>query len=104
VIDTDVAKVTEAEAIEEGRRVKAFLEDPAVKKVLVSLEKRYFAAFKSAATPEEREALHARVIALDDLFHSCLGTVNNGTVAQRARDQRAVAEERDTSQRNRRGR
>lgn len=78
----------EQRQIDAARRVKAFLDDEAVREAFVMLEKRYFAEFKRAATPAEREQLHARVRALDDLFASVLGIVDAGKLAQHAREQR----------------
>lgn len=65
-----------------GRRVEAFLKDDAVKGAFIDLEKRYFTAFKSSKSVEEREALHARVSALTDLFESVLGIKDSGKMAQ----------------------
>jgi len=90
----------EAKAIEVGQRVKAFLEDPDIKRRWIELEKRYFGEFKKAKTPAEREALHARCLALDEVFSALTGLEDDGKLAQAARDQRVQAEERAAARRN----
>lgn len=93
--------MTEQEQIDAGKRVQSFLADDAVKGALVKLEKRYIADFKASKSPEEREAIHARVTALDDLFTSVLGIVDNGTLAQHARAAREAEESRKRTPRSR---
>jgi hypothetical protein len=94
----------ETKEIEAGRRVTAFLEDEAVKGALIALEQRYFADFKVAKTPQDREALHARCVALEELFASCLGIKDRGTLAEHTRTQRTAIEEREAARRNPRNR
>lgn len=81
-------------ASDAGQRVAAFLNDEAVKGAFVALEKKYVAEFKNSTAPAEREALHAKFSALQDLFTSMLGLVDSGKVAvhqlaQNARTQEA---------------
>lgn len=93
--------MSETKRIEDGRRLKAFLEDEAVKGAFIELEKRYFAEFKDAKTPHDREALHARCRALADLFETVLGTVNSGKIEEHYREQRQLN---DTAKRTPRSR
>jgi hypothetical protein len=89
----------EGKLIDAGRRIKAFLEDDAVKQAWIDLEKRYFNEFKAATSPEVREAIHARALALDDLFTTVLGTVNSAKLAQHQRDVREAADAREAARR-----
>lgn len=61
-----------------GEQIKAFLENVTVKAVLQGLELSYFQAFKAAGTPAEREQIHARASAFDDLRDSLLAVVSSG--------------------------
>lgn len=80
--DDDVTKAHQDS--DAANRVAAFLKDDAVKGAFLALEKRYIREFKDSTTPVEREAVHARMTALDNLFTSVLGLVESGKVAQRA--------------------
>lgn len=86
--------MTDEQQVAAGKRVEAFLADEAVKNALIELEKRYFADFKRAKTAEERETLHARVRALEDLFETVLGIKESGKLAQHTIEQREKTEAR----------
>lgn len=78
--------MTEQQQVEAGKRIEAFLADDAIKAALVDLEKRYVSEFKDSKTPAEREAIHAKMVALQDLFASALGTVTSGKFSQHKLD------------------
>lgn len=92
----------EQAVIDAGKRVQAFLDDEAVREAKARLEAAYFADFRRATTAEAREALHARTVALDDLFTTALGTVvESGKMAQHSRNVREAVESRSRTPRGR---
>lgn len=79
---------SEEKRIAEGARVEAFLRDDAVQNALKRLHERYYRDFKSAATPDAREAVWAQAKALDDLCTELAATVDSGTRASVERQRR----------------
>jgi hypothetical protein len=61
-----------------GQQIKGFLENETVQAVFKSLELSYFEAWKRATDPAEREQLHARASAFDDLRDSFKAVVASG--------------------------
>lgn len=66
-----------------GEQIQGFLRNEAVQAVFKSLELSYFRAWKDAQTPAEREVVHARASAFDDLRAVMQGIVASGEMATR---------------------
>lgn len=77
----DDTEVIEAQEIEDGRRVHAFLHDEAVIKAMARLQQRYTDEWKSGDSPEKREAAWAKQRALDDLQQELEAVVESGKKA-----------------------
>jgi hypothetical protein len=71
--------------IAEGARVRAFLADPAVQEAFQRLNDRCFEEFKSSTTPAQREAIHAKLQAVDSLKIELSATDGRGTMAENAK-------------------
>ena len=63
-----------------GYRLKAFLDDPAVKEVLAAYKDGAYRAFLSAKTDDERRNAHAEAVALDKLVGVLEGIVEEGAL------------------------
>ena len=87
------------QAINDGERLAAFLADPALVDAMTRLEALYVAKWKTSPSVAEREALHAKACAFDDLRNEIRAIVDNGTRAKEDLARR----ERATNQRGRTG-
>jgi hypothetical protein len=67
-----------------GETVAAFLQSPAVVDCWKSLEASYFAAWKESRDPAEREQLHNKASALDDLKETLLAVASSAEHATQA--------------------
>lgn len=68
--------------IEAGKRIEAFLADEVIKGLFLDLEKRYIGEFKTSTTSAERDAIHAKLSALQDLATGTRAIVDSGRLAQ----------------------
>ena len=73
--------------IDDGRRVEAFLADPAVKRAIQRVNDNIFTEFKSATTTVAMEGVWAKSKALDLLADELVRVMSNGQIAQHTRDQ-----------------
>lgn len=87
-----MADKTEQELIDDGARVRAFVDDPAVKDAIRKVAERFFDEFKASRTPADREMAWAKSAALDALSGELLAVVQNGEIAVRQRQQREAQE------------
>lgn len=94
----------ETKLIEHGKRMKEFVEDPAVREVFSTLEKRYFAQWGESQEPADREMLWAQGKALRDLAIELRAGVEKGKFATSQRATRQAAEERQREREARTGR
>jgi hypothetical protein len=72
---------------QDGMKAEALLKDETLKKAFARLEQGYLAEWKTATTPEKRETMHARVIALGDILGT-LGTMVGARDMAKAEDAR----------------
>ena len=79
---------TEQEAIDDYRRVEAFLADPAVKEAFAEVDAQITREFKASKSNADMEAAWAKSKALDMLAGELLRTMNAGQVALMQREQR----------------
>jgi hypothetical protein len=90
--------MTEEQKILAGQRVEAFLADSAVIAAFKRLDEQYAHDWKASNSREEREVLHAKARALDDIAAELRGVVNTGVRAKVESDRRNAGQSR---QRNR---
>jgi hypothetical protein len=95
-----VADKTEQELIDKGRRVRAFIDDSAVKDAIRRVNDRYYTEFKAALTAEDRTTAWAKSKALDDLSGELIAVTQNGEIASRVK---ATRDEHDRLRRSRGG-
>lgn len=89
--------MSEDKAIRDGERVEQFLKDEAVQAAFARAEQKYIEEWKSSteATPDRREAIHARLIALQDVRTALEAVKGDGEKAKRDkanREKRELAE------------
>jgi hypothetical protein len=78
---TDPEKELKAEletAQYRGEQIDAFLNNEAVLAVFQALEVSYFTAWKESRDPAEREVLHAKASALDEMKESLRAVASSG--------------------------
>jgi hypothetical protein len=86
--------MTVEEMIQHGHTTAAFLKSTTGEAVFEELGQIYFAEFKSATTPEQRELSWAKARALDDLKTALQAIVDTGTFEQTKIDQAAARTQR----------
>lgn len=79
----------EQKRIDAGSRVAQFLADDAVRDALDRLNKRYYTAFKVAASRDERDAAWAQARVLDDFANELAAVIDAGKRANADRQRRA---------------
>lgn len=75
--DTERMEILQGEE-RRGEEVARFLRSETVQAVFQGLEISYYNAWKESTTPTEREILHARVSAFDDLKAALQGIASSG--------------------------
>ena len=71
---------TSEQIIRHGEAISRLLNDESVQQVLTDLEARYYAKWKAAETPAERELLWAQMRVVSDFEMVLKGTVDSGLV------------------------
>ncbi len=66
------------QAVLNGREVENFLQNPVIRSVFTELDRTYYNKWRSAATPEDREALWQQARALDVLGDSLQAVADAG--------------------------
>lgn len=74
------------DAITAGHHVERFLGDEVIQQVMLEQRQVYFSHWMQSNDPAERERLHARARALDDLVTSLQAVADAGTLAKLAQD------------------
>lgn len=80
--------------IDDGRRMKEFLADPAVQRILKAAEKQFVVDFHDAETDDQRRNVWAGMRALSGLLTSLQATLDNSKLAMHTRTIRDAAEAR----------
>lgn len=91
--------MSEEKQIAQGERVKAFLEDEAVKEALVRVEQRAVADMLAADTDEKMRQARATVLVARDFAAKLAGVVGSGVQAKAQKEHREreqAARERST--------
>lgn len=85
--------MTRDDQIRHGEAVASFLGNETIREVFAGLDQVYFRAWKEAPTAAEREQIHAKASALDDLSLSLAAVVASGQRAMHdiEQEQRATA-------------
>jgi hypothetical protein len=78
--------------IQYGEAISRFLNDTTVQKVFSDIEATYYKQWKAAASPEDREALWAKVSALGDFKFVLERTVQSGLHERAVKAERERAE------------
>jgi hypothetical protein len=95
--EKQAALETEQKQINDAKRVKEFLADPAVADAFRRVEKQYLADFRDADTDDKRRNVWASTKALTDLVAALDGTLSSGQFAQHTRNTRTAAESREAA-------
>lgn len=78
----------ERDVIATGNRLELFLTDPAVIEAVDKLDKRYYAQFKAAKSPEDIALVKAKSAVIEDLFSELRAVVSTGKHTEITRDRR----------------
>ncbi len=84
----------ERKQIEDARRVKEFLADPAVAESIRAIEKQYLNEFHRANTDESRRDAWAKSHNLTDFVQTLEAVLDSGKLASEIRSNRLAAEDR----------
>lgn len=93
----------ERQAIEDGTKMEALLNEPVVKKAFATLGKDYYAEFLHADTPLLRREAWAKSKALFDLAKELRSVLDRGLMAKHARQTRISQKEAAERRQKRRG-
>lgn len=89
-----MAEKTEQQAIDDYRRVEAFLADPAVKAAIKAVRDGIYVEFQAAQSSVQMEMAWAKSKAMTAIEDELLRTMAQGQVALKARERREEQEKR----------
>lgn len=74
--------MNEHQRAERAQRVKELIEDENFKEAVSNVDAAYISAWRNAKTPEAREDLHRKIIALHDVCKDLKAMVMDGAFAE----------------------